>query len=392
MTAPRLAEPQSLAPPPTRPLRILVLVGTRPEVIKLAPVVRELERHREHFEVRLCATGQHRELLHQALSLFGLVPELDLELMEPDQTLARLTSRVIEGVDRLVDDVRPDWLLAQGDTTTVLGGALAAFYRGVRFGHVEAGLRTGDLRQPFPEEMNRRLVDGLADALFAPTPRAVTALEQEGIDPNRVYLTGNTVVDALSEIAAREYDWSVGSLAAIPAGKRLVLVTAHRRESFGVPLEQVCGAVRRLALQFADNGIHFVFPIHPNPRVRDPVARTLVGLENVSLLEPLDYLAQIQLMKEASLILTDSGGIQEEAPSFGVPVLVLRDKTERPEAVEVGIARVVGTDADQLVAEVERVLLDTSGRNAMVNGGNPFGDGRAAARIAAILSRYQGAS
>jgi UDP-N-acetylglucosamine 2-epimerase (non-hydrolysing) len=322
--------------------------------------------------VVLCATAQHREMLDQVFALFGLTPDIDLDLMRPDQTPSALAARVFSGLDEVLARQKPDWLLVQGDTTTAMAAALAAFHRHVRVGHVEAGLRTGDFQHPFPEEMNRRVVDLVSQANFVPTRRAARALSSEDVPPERIYLTGNTVVDALQEIAGREGD--------LPE-EDLVLITAHRRESFGEPLERVVRAIGRLAGRFP--ATRFVHVIHPNPNVKSVVRRN-EALPNVTLVEPLDYLALVRLMRRARLILTDSGGIQEEAPTFGKPVLVLREKTERPEGVEAGLALLVGTDEERIVGEAATLLSDGAARRKM-SGSNPYGDGRAADRIAAIL-------
>lgn len=370
------------------PVRVLTVVGTRPEAIKMAPVVRELRSRGRGVRVAICSTGQHREMLAQAFELFGLKPDSDLAVMEPDQTLAGLTARLIVELDRTIEELRPDWLLAQGDTTTVMAASLAAFYRGVRFGHVEAGLRTGDLGSPFPEEMNRRVADLLAHLYFAPTARARDALLAEGVDAEKVLLTGNTVVDALLDVSGRPFDWSGSPLAAIPEGAPMVLVTAHRRESFGQPFANLCRALRDLAIGFAERGVHFVYPVHLNPNVQAPARAILGGLDNLHLLPPLDYLSLVNVMKRSLLILTDSGGIQEEAPGLRVPVLVMRETTERPEGVEAGVVRLVGTDRETIVREASRLLSDESARAAMRAEANPYGDGRAAKRIVDALLEH----
>ena len=356
-------------------LRILVVVGTRPEAIKLAPVVARLRREPGRFGVTVCAAVQHREMLDTVLSLFGIEPDVDLDLMRPGQTPSELASRAFAALDRTLAERGTDWLLVQGDTTTAMCAAVAAFHRRVRIGHVEAGLRTGDLAQPFPEELNRRVVDLVADACFAPTARAAEALAREGVDSRRIHRTGNTVVDALMDIASREAD---------VARQDLVLVTAHRRESFGEPLSRVFEAVSRLAA--AHPAIRFVHVVHPNPSVREAVDRA-ASAANVERVEPLDYRSFVRLLRSARLILTDSGGVQEEAPAFGVPVLVLREKTERTEAIEAGFARLVGTDPRRIFDEASRVL---SGKSDFAGDslaeGNPFGDGRASERIVAALA------
>ncbi len=352
-------------------MKLLVVVGTRPEAIKMAPVIRRLRRE-PGARVVLCATAQHREMLDQVFALFGLTPDIDLDLMRPDQTPSALAARVLSSLDEILARETPDWLLVQGDTTTAMAASLSAFHRRARVGHVEAGLRTGDFQQPFPEEMNRRVVDLVSEASFVPTRRAARALSAEQVPANRIFLTGNTVVDALQEIAGREGE--------VPE-EDLVLITAHRRESFGEPLERVVRAIGRLAGRFP--ATRFVHVIHPNPNVRSVVLKN-EALPNVTLVEPLDYLALVRLMRRARLILTDSGGIQEEAPTFGKPVLVLREKTERPEGVEAGLARLVGTDEERIVGEAGNLLADRAARLRM-SGTNPYGDGRAADRIAAIL-------
>jgi UDP-N-acetylglucosamine 2-epimerase (non-hydrolysing) len=355
-------------------MKILVVVGTRPEAIKMAPVIRRL-RDEPECRVRLCVTAQHRQMLDQALTLFGIKPDIDLDLMRPDQSPNELASRVFAGLDPVLASEAPDWLLVQGDTTTAMCAAVAAFHRRIRVGHVEAGLRTGDFRHPFPEEMNRRVVDLIADANFAPTRRAADALRAEDVPAGKIFLTGNTVVDALQEIAAREGD--------LPE-ENLVLITAHRRESFGEPLERIVRAIARLARSFPDT--RFVHVAHPNPSVLGTVRRN-ASLENVTVIEPVDYLELVRLMRRARLILTDSGGIQEEAPTFGKPVLVLREKTERPEGVEAGLARLVGTDEEEIVRQGTALLSNGAGRSLASGRGNPYGDGLASVRIAAILLR-----
>ena len=366
-------------------MTVLSVFGTRPEAIKMAPVVKELDRHRDRVRSITCSVGQHREMLDQVLNLFEIKPDYDLNLMRPNQTLSQLTADLFAGLDGVVREVRPDWILAQGDTTTVFVAAMVAFYCRVSFGHVEAGLRTGDMQKPFPEELNRRIADMTASRYFAPTERARQALLREGCQDGNVSVTGNTVVDALNDIASRGYDWRSGPLADVPFDRRLVLITAHRRESFGAPFRELCLAIRDLARMFADEGVHFVYPVHLNPNVQQPVRDILSGLSNVSLVEPLDYLSLIHLMKRSTLILTDSGGIQEEAPSLRVPVLVMRDVTERPEGVEAGVVRLVGTQRCRIVKEAEGLLRDPVARARMATGVNPYGDGKAAARIVSIL-------
>jgi UDP-N-acetylglucosamine 2-epimerase (non-hydrolysing) len=362
-----------LTPPP---LRVLAVYGTRPEAIKMAPVLAALARRPERFAVRVCTTGQHREMLDQVQDLLGLRPDLDLRLMRPDQTLNGLSAAALAAMDEVLAAEAPDWLLVQGDTTTAMAAALAAFHRRVRVGHVEAGLRTGDLGRPFPEEANRRIVDLLADALFAPTGRARGALLAEGCAPARVHVVGNTVIDALETIS--------GGLSALPEpGRTEVLVTVHRRESFGAPLAEIFSALRRLAESFPD--VDWIYPVHRNPNVQGPAREILGGLPNLHLHDPFDYRELVRRLMRCRFALTDSGGIQEEAPTFGKPVLVLRETTERPEGVEAGVARLVGADRETIFAEASRLLTSETAYLAMARAGNPYGDGRAGERIAAIL-------
>ena len=358
----------------TLPRRILVVVGTRPEAVKMAPVIRRLRQDHSRFATVVCATAQHREMLDSVLSLFEITPDVDLDLMRPDQDMNELASRAFAALDPVLRDQKPDWLLVQGDTTTALCAAVAAFHRGVRVGHVEAGLRTGDLARPFPEEMNRRVVDLVAEACFAPTRRAADALAGEAVPAHRIHLTGNTVVDALEEMARREGE-------VVP--EDMVLVTAHRRESFGEPLERILRAVSRLARTFPRT--RFVHVVHPNPNVRAAVDAAEAP-PNVERVEPLDYRAFLRLLRASRFAISDSGGVQEEAPAFGKVVLVLREKTERPEGVEAGFARLVGTDEDRIFEEGSQILSGRSDLDVPAGAGNPYGDGRAAERIASVLS------
>jgi len=368
---------------------VLSVIGTRPEAIKMAPVIKELAKHEECVRSVVCSTGQHREMLDQVLSLFAIAPAYELNLMQVNQGLAQLTARLLNRLDDVLAELHPDCVLAEGDTTTVLAASLVSYYRGIPFGHVEAGLRTGDRRRPFPEEINRRLADAVTDLYFAPTERARQALLREGYDEQDIYVTGNTVIDALLDVAGRDdYDWARGPLASLPADGRYVLITAHRRESFGEQFRQLCLAIRDLAQQFAPDGIQFVYPVHLNPNVRQPVGDILSDVRNISLIEPVDYFSLVQLMKRSVLILTDSGGIQEEAPSLGVPVLVMRDTTERPEGIEAGVVRLVGTNRDRIVREATQLLTDPAAHAAMATRVNPYGDGHAAQRIVqAVLER-----
>ena len=369
-------------------LRVLSIFGTRPEAVKMAPVIRRLAAE-PRVESVVCVTAQHREMLDQVLNLFSIRPDFDLDLMRPDQPLADLTAVLFTGLDPVLREARPDWVLIQGDTTSAMAASLLAYYHRARVGHVEAGLRTGDKWQPFPEEINRRVAGTIADLHFAPTDWARQNLLHEGVPPERVIVTGNPVIDALQDVAARPYDVTRGPLAAIPWERRVILVTAHRRENFGRPLENIFTALRTLAETYPKD-IHLVYPVHLNPNVRGPAHRLLGNLPNVSLIEPLDYLPMVHLMKRAYLVVTDSGGLQEEAPALGTPVLVLRELTERPEAIEAGTARLVGTEPATILSETRRLLADPAARQAMAHAANPYGDGHAAERIVEALVQAPG--
>lgn len=381
-----MTEPSAPASPPGPVIHVLFVFGTRPEAIKLAPLARHLASHPDEFRVSLCVTAQHRSLLDRVLQTFQLEPHFDLDLMRPDQSLAALTARVIERLDPVLHSQRPDIVLVQGDTTTAMAAALASFYRHIAVGHVEAGLRTGNYDHPFPEEMNRVLTTRLSTLHFAPTARSVETLRAEGVPNSAIFLTGNTGIDALLYTRDRlEHDELAAELpCTLHSEKRLILMTAHRRESFGAPMESICRAVRRIASR---GDVQVVYPVHPNPNVRRVVEPALGGVSGVDLVEPQDYVPFVELLRRCSLILTDSGGIQEEAPSLGKPVLVLRETTERPEALEAGTARLVGTDEDRIVQAVEEIL---DGSVTAPPCGNPFGDGQASPRIAsAILSFFR---
>ncbi|MBX6773131.1 MAG: UDP-N-acetylglucosamine 2-epimerase (non-hydrolyzing) [Chloroflexi bacterium] len=368
-------------------IKVLTVFGTRPEAIKMAPVVQALARDPTAFTVRVCVTAQHRELLDQVLALFHIAPDYDLDIMRPNQSLAGTAAAVLLGLEPVLEAERPDWVLVQGDTTTVAAASLAAFYSGCRVGHVEAGLRTYDRSQPFPEEMNRRIASLLGDLHFAPTERAAANLRREGIPADRVIVTGNTVIDAIRQVADLPFDPAGTPLADLPLGRRrLILVTAHRRENFGRGMEEICSGLRTLAERHDD--IHLVYPVHPNPNVREPVCRLLGGIPNITLLPPLEYQPLVWLMKQSHFVITDSGGIQEEAPGLGKPVLVLRRTTERPEGVEAGVVKLVGPDRAAIAAEAERLLRDPVYYQQMARAANPYGDGRAAERIASALRQF----
>ncbi|MXP49836.1 UDP-N-acetylglucosamine 2-epimerase (non-hydrolyzing) [Pantoea sp. Eser] len=369
-------------------MKVLTVFGTRPEAIKMAPLVQALAQD-PAFESRLCVTAQHREMLDQVLRLFQLQPDYDLNIMRPEQGLTEITCRILEGMKTVLLDFKPDIVLVHGDTTTTLAASLAAFYQQIPVGHVEAGLRTGDLASPWPEEGNRKLTGHLACLHFTPTSRSRQNLLQENLPDARIVVTGNTVIDALLWVRDRVLDDSNlnAQLAArypfLDASKKLVLVTGHRRESFGDGFERICSALAQIARQHPEAQI--VYPVHLNPKVSEPVNRILSGVENIILIEPQDYLPFVWLMNRAWLILTDSGGIQEEAPSLGKPVLVMRDTTERPEAVDAGTVKLVGTDIDRIVAEVSTLLTDDNAWQAMSHAHNPYGDGKACGRILLAL-------
>ncbi len=379
-------------------LRVLSIFGTRPEAVKMAPVVQALARTSE-VDSRVCVTAQHRQMLDQVLELFSIHPDIDLNLMQPDQDLASLTAAIFTHLDPVLVDMKPDWILVQGDTTTVMAASLAAFYRRIRVGHVEAGLRTRDKWQPFPEEINRRLASVVADLHFAPTEWARQNLLGENVPASQIVVTGNPVIDALMQVAGMPVPETLLDLFqeigvppvlnsgdGSPGSPRLILVTAHRRENFGKPLEDICAALLKLAEIYQEN-LRIIYPVHLNPNVRGPVHRMLDGVRTIRLLEPLDYLPMVHLMKRASLVLTDSGGLQEEAPAFGKPVLVMRQVTERPEGVTAGTVRLVGTDTQNILNEVCRLLDDPVAYSAMSQSINPYGDGQAAMRIVKAIFR-----
>jgi len=366
-------------------IKILFIFGTRPEAVKLCPVIRYFKANQPHLDVKVCVTAQHRDMLDQVLSVFEIRPDYDLDAMRPGQSLLEATSRILAALGPVLADEKPDLVLVQGDTVSTLCGALAAFYARIPVGHVEAGLRTGDMDQPFPEEMNRVVVGRLTALHFAATAGAAANLRAEGVDEKSIFVTGNTGIDAVlfmrDQLQAGHVhgrDWS-----SLDSSRKLVVVTAHRRESFGAGFENICQAVRRLADR---SDVQLVYPVHPNPNVTAPVQRLLAGHPNIVLTEPLDYVSFVDLAQRAYLLLTDSGGIQEEAPSLGKPVLVLREKTERPEAVQAGTATLVGTDIDKIVTTASWLLEDSAEYARRQRIHNPYGNGRASEQIADHIS------
>jgi UDP-N-acetylglucosamine 2-epimerase (non-hydrolysing) len=367
--------------------KIITVFGTRPDAIKMAPVVLELKKHPSDVDLRVVVTGQHREMLDQVLSVFKITPDFDLNIMQPGQTLSEITTRALTGLDPIFASEKPDAVLAQGDTTTTFVAALAAFYHRAEFGHVEAGLRTGNRFDPFPEETNRLLTTRLASLHFAPTREAADNLLREGVPAESVFLTGNTVIDALLTTAKSDYSLTDPALSQIMAlTGPVVLVTAHRRENWGAPLRRICNALRRLVADCPD--INVVFPMHRNPIVRETVYETLGDLDRVNLIEPPDYAPFVKLLQKSTIVLTDSGGVQEEAPSLGKPVLVLRETTERPEGVSAGTAKLIGTDSDLIYQESHRLLTDHDYYESMAHAASPYGDGTAAAQIVDALTRH----
>lgn len=372
-------------------LKVLCVFGTRPEAIKMAPLVLAL-RGDARFEVGVCVTGQHRQMLDQVLELFDIQPHFDLQIMKPGQDLTDITTAVMQGMRRVLSEFSPDIVLVHGDTSTALAASLAAYYQQIPIGHIEAGLRTGDLYSPWPEEANRRLVGGLAELHFAPTVASRDNLLREGVTPERIQVTGNTVIDALQlAVGKSQADQALhqelsSQFDFLEEKRRLILVTGHRRESFGGGFERICAALRRTAERYPD--IDLVYPVHLNPQVREPVQQLLSGVGNIHLLEPLDYLPFVFLMSRAYLILTDSGGIQEEAPSLGKPVLVMRENTERPEAVAEGTVRLVGTSVDSICTNIDQLVCNQQAYEAMSKAHNPYGDGQACMRILAALATW----
>lgn len=370
-------------------MKILIVFGTRPEAIKMAPVVRRIQKT-PGLEAQVCVTAQHRQMLDQVLELFGITPDFDLDIMQPGQDLTDITSRILLALRDILKEGGFNRLLVHGDTTTTMAAALAAFYAKVPVGHVEAGLRTGDIYAPWPEEMNRSLVGRIAAHHYAPTEAARQSLLAENVADSAILVTGNTVIDALHEVVAQfdaDPDLDAAMAARFPfleAGRRMVLVTGHRRENFGAGFERICTALRDIS---REGGAQVVYPVHLNPNVQEPVRRILGDAQNVHLIDPQDYLPFVWLMRRAHVVITDSGGVQEEAPSLGKPVLVMRETTERPEAVAAGTVRLVGTDADKLTREALELLNDAQAHEAMARALNPYGDGHAAERIAAALAQ-----
>lgn len=371
--------------------KVLLVFGTRPEAIKMAPLALKLQQNTQEFETKVCVTGQHRQMLDQVLKLFDLKPDFDLNLMKPGQTLSDVTSGVLKGLEQVFEQWIPDIILVHGDTATTFAASLAGYYHKIKIGHVEAGLRTGDLYSPWPEEANRKLTGVLANYHFAPTDSSYQNLIKENVKPETIIVTGNTVIDALlqvkdkvekNQILIDKFEQKFNFLG---KSKKLVLVTGHRRENFGQGFLNICAALANLAKRYSD--IQIVYPVHLNPNVQKPVNELLSGIDNIFLIDPQDYLPFVYLMNRSYLILTDSGGIQEEAPSLGKPVLVMRDTTERPEAVEAGTVRLVGTDVNTIETAVSELLEDTSLYNAMADAYNPYGDGTACQQIIDFLKR-----
>ncbi len=367
-------------------MKVLFVFGTRPEAIKMAPIILEMKKHKE-FQIRICITAQHRQMLDQVLSLFGITPDIDLNLMQPNQTLSDLTANVIKKMDEVLAEEKPDVVLIQGDTTTVMAAGLAAFYQKIPVGHVEAGLRSFDIYSPFPEELNRRVVSLFAKYHFAPTQNAVEILKTEGIKDNDIYLVGNTVIDALFYILKTPVPDYVKELLLKIGDKKLILVTAHRRENFGERFISICNGIKKVVER--NPNVAVVYPVHLNPNVREPVFKILDNVERVFLIDPVEYNVLVHLMNASYLVLTDSGGIQEEATFLGKPVIVMREVTERPEAVEAGTARVAGTEKEKIIEEASKLLTDKKTWETMSQKKNPYGDGKASQRIVEVLKNIK---
>ena len=370
-------------------IKVMSIFGTRPEAIKMAPLVNELKND-EAIESIVCVTAQHRQMLDQVLKIFKIVPEYDLNVMKERQTLPQITSSVLNGLVSVMEDAKPDIVLVHGDTTTTFAGALAAFYSKVKVGHVEAGLRTGDKYSPFPEEMNRKLVGSIADLHFSPTSNNKANLLKENISEDGIYITGNTVIDALKTTVNSAYEFKTPSLKEVDFNKKIILVTAHRRENLGDPLKNIFRAIRRIAEEYSD--VEVVYPVHLNPAVQEPAKEILGDLPNIHLISPLDVQELHNLMDRSYMVMTDSGGLQEEAPALGKPVLVLRQETERPEAVEAGTVKMAGTDTEKIYKMAKTLLDDKNEYEKMNKAANPYGDGKASARIVQAIKYYFGAT
>lgn len=367
-------------------IRVMTVFGTRPEGIKMAPIIKVMEKVPE-IENVICVTAQHREMLDQVLNLFNIEPDYDLNIFKPGQTLTEITMRALEGLEKVIKEVKPDILLVQGDTTTVFSGALAAFYQKVKIGHVEAGLRSGNLYSPYPEEANRKLTGILADFHFAPTKTNKENLLKEGYPEEKIFITGNTVIDALQYAVKEDYEFAIPLLNEIDfKNKKVILLTSHRRENIGKPMENIFSAVRDITLKHED--VEVVFPIHLNPKVREIAYKVFEGNNRIHLIEPLDYEPFTNLMARVHMVVTDSGGLQEEAPSLGKPVLVIREETERPEGIEAGTAKLVGTSYKKVYEEIDLLLSNQEEYNKMANAVNPYGDGKASERIVDIILKY----
>jgi len=370
--------------------KTLIIFGTRPEAVKLAPLVKKIESYPDRFQSVVCVTAQHRQMLDQVLNLFKIKPHYDLDIMKPDQTLFDVTCNALIGLKTVLEKERPDIILVQGDTTTTFVAGLAAFYLKIPVGHVEAGLRSFDKFRPYPEEINRKITSHIADLHFAPTQKSRENLLREGIDERKIWVTGNTVIDALlmvaEQVSGNTHKWD-SFFSEMWGGafhdKRIILITGHRRESFGEGFQRICHAIKRIALDHKD--LMLIYPVHLNPNVQEPVKNILGGIGNIHLIEPLDYEPFVYLMTKSHIILTDSGGIQEEAPSLAKPVLVMRDVTERPEAVEAGTSKLVGTDVAKIISETERLLTDNEYYQKIIHTRNPYGDGKASERIVETL-------
>lgn len=371
-------------------IKILTVFGTRPEGIKMAPIIKTMEKS-EGIENIICITAQHREMLDQVLNIFNIEPDYDLNIFKPGQTLTEITNRALEGLEKVIIETKPDVLLVQGDTTTVFAGALAAFYQKVKVGHVEAGLRSGNLYSPYPEEANRRLTGVLTNFHFAPTENNRQNLLREGYPDDRIFITGNTVIDALNYVVKENYEFKYSSLNNIDyKNKRVILLTSHRRENIGKPMENIFSAVKDIVNKYPD--VELVFPIHLNPKVRDIAYRIFDNQERVHIIDPLDYEPFTNLMARSYLVITDSGGLQEEAPSLGKPVLVVREETERPEGIEAGTAKLVGTQYDNIYRELDILLSNEEEYYKMANAVNPYGDGKASERIVDIILKHGGST